>query len=91
MSGYEALNIQAFIVASNKLHQAGFEAVNPAPYAMISWTWADYLKRDIPLLLECDGVATLDDWQCSKGASLEVHIAQQLGMPVKPVRVWCGQ
>lgn len=43
-------------------------------------TWADYLKRDIPLLIKCDGILLLEGWEFSKGANLEAYIADQLGI-----------
>lgn len=88
MTGYEDYNRGSFRYAQSYLEAEGFEVVNPAPYEHPGWEWADYLKRDIPLLLGCDGVATLRGWQESAGASLEVLIAQRLGMPVRPVILW---
>ena len=45
-------------------------------------TWAEYMRRDIPEMLGCDGVAVLDGWERSRGASLEVKVARACGMPV---------
>lgn len=91
MSGYIGNNKLAFEAAADQLSAAGYKPVNPAPYEREDWQWADYLRRDLPLLLKCDGVAVLPNWECSKGACLEVHVAQQLSMPVLPVEVWCAQ
>lgn len=88
MSGYPHYNRTAFNDAACDLAAAGYQPVDPAPYENDTYQWADYLKRDLPLMLECDGVATLPDWQCSKGATLEVYVAQQLDMPVMPVERW---
>jgi hypothetical protein len=41
---------------------------------------ADYMKEDIPILLQCDGILMLSNWTGSKGACLEKHIAEELGM-----------
>nr|WP_237142825.1 DUF4406 domain-containing protein [Pseudomonas lurida] len=45
-------------------------------------TWTDCMRRDIVALMECDTVATLPGWEKSKGACLEVLIAERLGMTV---------
>ena len=88
MTGYPSFNTIAFGAATEQLSNAGYYVVDPAPYVAPDWTWTDYLKRDLPLMLECDGVATLPDWQCSKGASLEVHVAHAVGLLVMPVQRW---
>ena len=50
---------------------------------------ADYLRADLRALIRsADGVATLPGWQESRGASLEVHVAKALSIPVKPLDAW---
>lgn len=45
--------------------------------------WCKYLKRDIHVIISLvDAVVVIQGWQYSRGASLEVHIAFELGMPV---------
>ena len=46
------------------------------------YSWAEYMKKDIPHLLACDGIYLLPNWTGSKGAILEHHIASQLGMEI---------
>lgn len=89
MSGMPAFNFPAFHAAAVHLRAAGFEVVNPAelnPGA--EKPWADCMRVDIRALMDCDGVAVLPGWSRSKGASLEVHIARELGMPVRMVAGW---
>jgi hypothetical protein len=50
--------------------------------ALAQVPWADFLRRDLAEVLRVDAVAVLDGWEASKGASLEVHVARALGMPV---------
>lgn len=66
------------------------EVVNPLdlPHQDQLPSWSSYLKRDIAELLTCDAVATLPGWQESRGAQLEVHIARELGLTVKPLEAW---
>ena len=45
-----------------------------------SWTW--YMRKDIAGLMECDAIFLLKDWEESRGARLEYHIAQQLEIKI---------
>jgi Asp-tRNA(Asn)/Glu-tRNA(Gln) amidotransferase A subunit family amidase len=77
----------AFEKAAALLKQHGHEPVNPIEANGldgdgVEHPWADYMKRDIPLLLACDGICLLDNWRDSKGARLEHEIAAELGMHI---------
>ena len=54
----------------------------PAP------TWVDYMRADVRALLECDVIATLPGWEQSRGARIEVSIAEELGMKRMDVGAW---
>lgn len=59
----------------------GYDVVNPVSYGLIEdGEWADYMRRDIKLLCDCDYIYLLDGWKCSGGACLEKHIADNLGI-----------
>jgi len=91
MTGHEDMNRAAFYKAADALEAAGYEVVNPAALDDASGplaTWEAYLKRDIPYLLTCDGVALLPGWWTSKGARLEHHNAVSLGMKVQVLGDW---
>lgn len=67
------------------LAELGFDPVNPMKKNGLDgdgkeYPWAEYMKRDIPHLLACDAIALLHDWKDSRGARLEAHIAEELGM-----------
>lgn len=86
MTGKPELNFPAFNKAAAELRAAGFDVINPAEIGEVpGLEWADYMRADIRMLMDCDTVATLPDWKKSKGARLEVHIAGELGMTVYPV------
>lgn len=92
MTGYKDHNFPAFDAAARKLRAAGFDVENPADTGLVEdWEWADYLRYDLPLLLKCDGVATLDRWHLSKGAQLEVHVALKLDMTVATPSSWVAR
>lgn len=89
MTGIEEFNYPAFHAAKDALLGAGFEVRSPADHELAEGLdWADYMRKDIPWLLECGGVAVLPGWSSSRGASLEVHIANALDMPVRPLDEW---
>lgn len=84
MTGYPQFNYPAFHSAAKRLRAQGYEVLNPAETdgGDTSKPWAYYMRKDLVMLSKADGVAVLPGWRHSKGASLEVHIAQELGMPV---------
>jgi len=45
-------------------------------------TWLDYMREDLTALLKCDVVYAQRDWQDSRGATIEVNLANALGIPV---------
>lgn len=85
MSGYPELNFPRFHTEAARLRSLGHEVVSPAEVNVPhpgGWNLA--MRADIAVLVTCEAVATLPDWQKSKGATLEVHIAKALGMSVIP-------
>lgn len=89
MSGIPGHDLDAFARAADRLTEWGYEPVNPGRHGVTSgYEWGDYLRRGITELCACDGVAVLNDWATSPGARLEVHVARQLGMPVRPLKEW---
>ena len=83
MTGIENFNFPAFNKAAKFLRSKGFGVVNPAeiaPVTGMSWRW--YMQQDIPQLVKCDAIYLLPGWRQSKGATLEHHIAQELGMTI---------
>lgn len=49
---------------------------------------AAYARHSLAQLLRCDGIALLPQWGSSRGAVLEVTVAQAIGIPVKTVEEW---
>lgn len=90
MTGYPEFNRLAFREAEGWLTDAGHDVLSPVDAAPHGTTWSDYLRADLALLLRAEAVAVLPDWEASRGACLEVHVAQALGMTVLPVERWLG-
>lgn len=89
MSGIEDHNFPAFRAAAVELRARGFDIEDPSEKGIIAgWEWVDYMRYDIVQLLECQGVAVLEGWTKSRGARLEVAVAEGLDMPVRAVQFW---
>lgn len=83
MTGLPNSNYPQFEAAAKRLRASGFKVVNPAelnPDA--TKPWAECMRTDIKALCECDEIYMLRGWSQSKGAQLELHIAERLGMIV---------
>ncbi len=87
MSGVEDHNRPAFYRAEEVLEDSGYEVMNPARWEDLA-TWELCLRRDLAGVVQCDGIAVLPFWYDSRGAKLEVHVADALSMPVKMVDRW---
>ena len=83
MNGYPDHNFAAFAEAREDLRDRGLKVVCPAEAGQVEgWTWEQYLRRDLILmLLDCDALVALPGWEASKGANLEIYVAQRIGMP----------
>lgn len=91
MTGLPEFNYPTFVATAQKLRRAGFTVLSPTENGLPpSAPWERHMRRDLRLLLDCQGVAVLEGWGASKGALLEVSVAQALGMPVRTVDEWMG-
>lgn len=97
MTGYADLNFPAFHAAAAEYRKRGCFVINPAEMnggdAEIALSaamtavehqahWVRCMKKDINALLTCDEIVLLDGWTKSKGATLEHHIARNLGLTI---------
>lgn len=83
ISGIEDHNRPAFNSAAALLHSWGHEAVNPLEIPAGSGaSWIDYMRADIAAMMACDALFALPGWQSSRGACIEVQLAQSLGIPI---------
>lgn len=96
MTGLPEFNYPAFRRAGEHLAAVGYEVLNPVdaedhndtgkPQA---WDW--YMRHALRMVLAADGIALLPGWEGSKGARLEVHVAQALDLPIKSLVAWLGK
>lgn len=83
MTGLLDLNFPAFNAETARLRAAGWEVLNPAEINPDhTMAWADCMRRDLAALVTCDAIQMLPGWHSSRGADLEHHVAQQLGLQV---------
>jgi nucleoside 2-deoxyribosyltransferase len=85
MTGYPQYNFPAFTLACTLLRSEGLTIVSPHEKESENDTnksWADHLKEDIRLLLDCDAIILLAGYPASKGATLELSIALALGLQI---------
>lgn len=81
ITGVDFGNRFAFSCASNALELCGYEAVDPSKVQLDDEaTWADYMRADLKLLLDCDYIYMLEGWEDSKGARIERELAENLGI-----------
>ncbi len=77
---------ERFAKAEKKLWREGFRTVNPLDIPAHcndgEPSWSDYMREDIKRLVDCKAIYMMKGWKESKGASLEHHIAIELGMVV---------
>lgn len=84
-------NFLAFANAQVTLENAGYDVLNPQRHGNGAMSWAGYMKLGLTDLFQSDGVALLTGWSASQGATLERHVAQQLGIPVHTMDVWIAR
>lgn len=89
MTGLPLFNFPEFDRVAKELRSRGYEIHTPHEInygetleSRGSLRYTDYLRGGLKLLLECEGLVLLPSWMNSKGAQLELHVADKLEMPV---------
>lgn len=91
ISGQPNLNRGAFADAAAAIIQLGHVPVNPHDVCRDinddneRELWRKCMRKCIAELSQCDVMVTLDGWEKSEGATLEVRIAHIIGMKVIPL------
>lgn len=85
ISGFPDGNRQQFSTAAAALRQCGFETINPHDVCQdvpADALWLDYMRECIKAMMDADAVFVLGGWIDSRGAYVEVDLANQLSIPV---------
>ena len=83
MTGLPEYNFPLFNATAARLRSEGWHVENPAEHGHVDGAgWSDYLRWDISRIATCGAIYLLPGWSKSKGATLEVRIAGELGMQV---------
>ncbi len=82
MTGYPDLNFPAFAIAAERLRELGYYVISPHEIVQTELTWESCMRSDIKQLMDADTVAVLPGWKLSKGACIEVGLAENLGMKI---------
>jgi hypothetical protein len=90
MTGIPEMNFPAFNNTARQLLDAGYEVLNPTRHGrdIPGWKWIDYLLPCLRDVDAADGVALLDGWARSRGAPVEIKLAQMQDKPINPLSVW---
>lgn len=76
------LNKEKFANATKKLRSLGYIVINPHEICsdIPASQWEDCMKICIKRLMDADIIIMLDDWQQSRGATVEFKIAQTVNI-----------
>lgn len=89
MTGHPQHNYPAFAYVVTVLRAKGIEAHSPHEIdgSSTDRTWDWYMREALKMMLGCDELVLLPGWRESKGACLERHVAEALGILVTE---WAG-
>lgn len=86
ITGFEEGNFASFKQMEDKLKSLGCGVINPHRLftcdEVANFCWDDFMRRCIKYMMDADLLVTLDEWYNSKGATMEVHVARSLNIPV---------
>lgn len=83
MTGIKDFNYPEFHRTAKRLREAGFDVVSPAElHTDTDKDWTYYMRGAIAAMMDCQIIYMLIGWSSSRGAKLELDLAEQLGFGV---------
>ncbi len=83
MSGLPEYNYPAFFEAEDALLSQRYCVLNPARTNVPKGSpWEEFMRDALRKMMGADAVVVLPGWEASRGARVEVHLAEILGMPI---------
>lgn len=85
ITGIEGGNRKAFDEMALKLRDMGHMTINPHEIGdglPRDSSWETYMRADVRRMMDADAVFTLPNWFTSRGAVIEVELADDLGMEI---------
>jgi len=86
ITGYENQNRKIFRHHQRRVEEKGYKAIVPHDLFIgidtTKYSYGNYMRRCVHALLDADVLIPLPNWRSSRGAKLEVHIAQKLGIKI---------
>lgn len=74
---------QKFNQAAAQVSAYGYTPINPLDNGVHhAEEWNKHMAADIAMLLECEAIYLLTDWNDSKGARIEKNIAEEIGIEI---------
>lgn len=81
-------NVGRFHAAKAALAARGFTVLSPLDNGLpADSSWADHMRADLAMLLQADELVLLPRWQESRGSTLEMFVATQIGIPVSKAAI----
>lgn len=87
MTGLPDYNFPMFEKVANYLRDIGIDVASPheidhgeTPETKGQLPYGVYIRAGLKMLLECDGIIMLPNWKDSKGAKIELYVANACDM-----------
>lgn len=80
----KSFNREPYHIAAEKLRATGKTVHNPAEIKVgDDWSWKDYMKEALKLMMNCNKVYVLKGFETSKSAIMTISIAKDLGLTIE--------
>lgn len=94
MSGISDFNHPEFNAVALQMRQMGMTVLSPTDIdgGSTDKAWQFYMKLALKMMLNAEAIALLPGWEKSKGATIELRVAESLGYEVFLIdRGPCGE